>query len=196
MTARGILQLDPTKTALVCIDLQRGILQREWKPHSSEEVLARSIAFIQQFHRHKSLVVLVCVEWDRAFSNAPPGVVDDTSSYPSGGYAAEWSELDPSLPRTNQELVLRKHQWGAFEGTELEQALRRRGIETIVLVGIATNMGIESTARQAYEKNFNVVLIEDAMSSFSAEAHEHSVRSIFPRLGRVRRADQIEWRKI
>jgi nicotinamidase-related amidase len=190
----GVVQLDPKKTALVSIDLQRGILERDWQPYQADEVLERSMTLMEEFHRVGALVVLVHVEWDRDFSNAPHGITDSTGTHPRDGYPSEWSELDPRLPRSTRDLVVRKRQWGAFEGTELESTLRRRGIDTIVLVGIATNMGIESTARQAFEKNFNVLLIEDAMASFSTEAHEFSIGSIFPRLGRVRRAQQLEWK--
>jgi nicotinamidase-related amidase len=84
-----------------------------------------------------------------------------------------------------------KRQWGAFYGTELELQLRRRGIEHIVLGGIATNIGVESTARNAWELGFGQVFAEDAMSSTSAEHHAFAIENIFPRLGRVRSTAQI-----
>jgi nicotinamidase-related amidase len=84
-----------------------------------------------------------------------------------------------------------KRHWGAFYGTELEQQLLRRGIKTIILGGVATNFGVESTARAAFDRGYEILFAEDAMSSISAEAHDFSVRSLFPRIGRVRTVDQI-----
>ena len=81
--------------------------------------------------------------------------------------------------------------WGAFYGTELELQLRRRGIEQFVLGGIATNIGVESTARNAYELGFGMIFAEDAMSSTGPEMHHFAVKNIFPRLGRVRSTAQI-----
>ena len=84
-----------------------------------------------------------------------------------------------------------KHQWGAFYGTELDLQLRRRGVRTIVLCGIATNFGVESTARDAWERNYALVFAEDAMAGLNAEAHQFAITTIFPRLGRVRSTDEI-----
>jgi nicotinamidase-related amidase len=84
-----------------------------------------------------------------------------------------------------------KRQWGAFYGTELELQLRRRGVSRIVLGGISTNIGVESTARNAFELGFNQVLVEDAMSSSNADHHRFAVENIFPRLGRVRSTEQV-----
>ena len=84
-----------------------------------------------------------------------------------------------------------KRQWGAFYGTDLEQHLRRRGIRTIVIGGIATNIGVESTARAAFDQGYEVVFAEDAMSSLSAEVHEFPIKNIFPLMGRVRSVEQI-----
>jgi nicotinamidase-related amidase len=94
--------------------------------------------------------------------------------------------LAPELRPDEQTLVITKHQWGAFYGTELDLQLRRRGLKTIVLGGIATNMGVESTARNAFELGYEQIFVEDAMTSRSAEMHNFAVASIFPLLGRVR----------
>ena len=84
-----------------------------------------------------------------------------------------------------------KHQWGAFYGTDLDVQLRRRGIKTLVLGGIATNFGVESTAEQAWERGYAVVVAEDATSSVSAEMHAFSIGSMLPRLSRIVKAGEI-----
>ena len=93
------------------------------------------------------------------------------------------------------DLRITKRQWGAFHGTELDLQLRRRGIQTIVLGGIATNIGVESTARQGWENGYSLVFAEDAISGMSAEMHEFAVKNIFPRLGRVVPSGEIQLNK-
>jgi nicotinamidase-related amidase len=101
-----------------------------------------------------------------------------------------WTAFAPDLVGEGDHFVVKK-QWGAFYGTDLDLQLRRRGINTIVLCGIATCFGVESTARQAYELGSEQVFIEDAMSSRSAAEHEHTVTRIFPRMGRVRKVADL-----
>jgi nicotinamidase-related amidase len=63
--------------------------------------------------------------------------------------------------------------------------LRRRGITTIAIGGVATNMGVESTARQAHEHGYEVVFVEDITASLSPEMHAFSVETIMPMISRV-----------
>ena len=94
-------------------------------------------------------------------------------------------------PEARSDILITKRQWGAFYGTELDLQLRRRGITQIVLGGISTNIGVESTARAAWEHGYAVVFAEDAMSAQNAEQHRFAVETIFPRLGRVRSTAQV-----
>jgi nicotinamidase-related amidase len=108
-----------------------------------------------------------------------------------GALPPDWSELIPELNRQPNDLVILKRQWGAFYGTDLELQLRRRGLSTIILCGIATAFGVESTARHAYERGFEQVFAEDAMTSRTAESHANAIVNIFPRMGRVRSTAEI-----
>jgi nicotinamidase-related amidase len=103
----------------------------------------------------------------------------------------DWAELLPELGIQASDIVLTKRQWGAFYGTELDLQLRRRGVDTIILCGISTSVGVESTARDAYERGYNQIFVEDAMASGDAEAHRVSVGSTFPRIGRVRSTAEV-----
>jgi len=103
----------------------------------------------------------------------------------------DWSELADGLVEAS-DLKATKRQRGAFYGTDLDLQLRRRGVTTVVIGGIATNMGVESTARTAHEHGYAVVLAEDAATSLSAEMHAFAFEHIFPHLGRVAKADEIE----
>jgi nicotinamidase-related amidase len=100
-------------------------------------------------------------------------------------------DLIPELDRQPSDLVVFKRQWGAFYGTDLDLQLRRRTLTSIVLCGIATEAGVESTARDAYELGYELVFASDAMSGMSPESHANSIERIFPRIGRVRTTDQI-----
>jgi nicotinamidase-related amidase len=97
----------------------------------------------------------------------------------------------PEIAPTSTDIVITKKQWGAFYGTHLELQLRRRGMDTIVLCGVATDYGVESTARFAYEYGFQQIFAEDAMTSRSEEQHNAAVNFIFKRIGRVRKTDEI-----
>ena len=104
---------------------------------------------------------------------------------------ADWADFVDEMKPVEGDIVIAKKQWGAFYGTELDLQLRRRGIRTIVLCGIATNYGVESTARFAYEYGFHQVFAEDAMSSMSTEAHSLAIKHVFRRIGKVRKTAEI-----
>jgi nicotinamidase-related amidase len=183
------LELDPATTAFIVIDLQKGITTRPGAPHASSDVVARCAKLAAACRAKGALVVLVRVAFDAALRDrlTPPA----DQAMPSTPLPPDWSELVPEMTPTPDDLVITKHQWGAFYGTELDLQLRRRGIRTLLMGGIATNFGVESTARDAWERAFHLVFIEDAMSTFDADAHRFSVTTIFPRLGRVRSSAQV-----
>ncbi len=110
--------------------------------------------------------------------------VDQPPAIPPGGFPAGWNEFPPGLMQPG-DLVITKRQWGAFYGTELDLQLRRRGIRTLVLGGVATHIGVESTARQAYEHGYELLIVKDATTSSVAEGHEMSMKHILPRVGRL-----------
>lgn len=177
------LSFDPARTALVLIDLQRGIIARQAEPHPTASVIANSAKLVTTLRPKGVLVVRVRVSFGPGHAKAPRADVDqpnDLSKLPAG-----WDELTDEVPLDPADVVVTKHQWGAFYGTDLDLVLRRRGRDTIILGGVATNIGVESTARDAWERNYRLLLVEDAMSSFAVAAHEMSVKTIFPRIGHV-----------
>ena len=104
---------------------------------------------------------------------------------------SDWANFVPEIGPKPGDYIITKRNWGAFYGTELELQLRRRGIDTIVLMGISTNFGVESTARHAYEMGFNIIFVEDATASFSTESHNFPFNNIFPRIGLIRKTEDI-----
>jgi nicotinamidase-related amidase len=175
--------LVPAETALVVIDLQRGILKMPVAPHAAADVLGRMAQLAAGFRSSGALVVLVRVAFARDGADVLTQPRDSRIMAPR---EPGWDELAPELGADPGDILVTKHQWGAFYGTELDLQLRRRGVRTIVIGGISTNFGVESTARDAFERGYSLVFVEDAMAGVSPEAHAFACQTIFPRLGRVR----------
>jgi nicotinamidase-related amidase len=183
-------QIDLTHTALVLIDLQKGIVSRpELAPYAGADIVANAAKLAARFRAAGAPVVLVNVTPSPDGRDALKPEVD--RSMPRGPFPPDFAELAPGLDVQPGDIRITKRQWGAFYGTELDLQLRRRGIRTIVLAGIATNIGVESTARAAFEHGYNQVLVEDAMASMSAEMHAFAVQAIFPMLGLVRSTEEV-----
>jgi nicotinamidase-related amidase len=186
------LKLEPSRTALVVIDLQRGIVAPPAGPRSAAEVVARAAQLVKAMRAKGGTVVLVHVtpSPDGRDSLAP---ITDAPLQAGGGRSLppDWSELVPELKPETSDIVITKRQWGAFYGTELDLQLRRRGVDTIVLCGISTSIGVESTARDAFERGYQQVFVEDAMAARDADEHRHTVNSLFPRIGRIRSTAEV-----
>jgi len=175
--------------ALVVIDLQKGIVARQTAPHSAADVVARAAQLANRCREVGAPVALVHVAFAPGRVDALKQPVD--SPNPATQLPPDWSDFVPEIGPRDGDIIITKRQWGAFYGTDLDLQLRRRGIKTIALCGIATNFGVESTARDAWERNYEVLFAEDAMSSMEAESHQFAITKIFPRLGRVRSTSQI-----
>lgn len=185
------LTIDPRRTALVLIDLQQGIVGRPLAPRSGPEVVRNASRLAVGFRAAGAAIVLVRVAFQTDFKDALKAPADLPAQFDPSALPPNWTELVPEVGPEPGDIVITKHQWGAFYGTELDLQLRRRDVRTIVLGGISTNIGVESTARSAYEHGYAQVFVEDAMASNSTEAHEFAVRNIFPRIGNVRSTDQV-----
>ena len=181
------MQLSAKNTALVLIDLQKGVLAMPVAPHAAAAVYERSMLLAERFRSAGALVVRVRVSFsgDLADTLRPP--VDQPTNYAS--LPPGWDQFPDSPPPSD--LIITKRQWGAFYGTELDLQLRRRAIGCIVLGGIATNIGVESTARSAAEHGYELVVPEDLCSGMSAEVHAFSFKHILPRLARITSSEAI-----
>jgi nicotinamidase-related amidase len=183
------VRLDPATTALVLIDLQQGIVAMEGAPHSTRQVVQQCAELARKFRKAGAGVVYVRVD----VANFVKLDVDRPSRDPNAPPPpAAAMELMPEAGKEEQDLLITKRHWSALIGTELEWELRSRGVQTIVLGGVATNFGVESTARDAAGLGFDVVFVEEAMTSVSVEAHRFAVDLVFPRIGRVRSAAELE----
>jgi nicotinamidase-related amidase len=181
------LRLDPQKTALVLIDLQNAVVGMNPVPHTAAQVVENSKKLADAFRVHGAPVVYVRVDLND-FMKFP---VDQPHNLGDKPLPAAASEITPSAGFQHGDILITKRHWGAFAGTDLEQQLKSRGIDTVVLTGISTNAGVESTARQGTGLGFAFVLVEDACSSQNAEHHRFAFEHIFPRLTRVRSTDEV-----
>jgi nicotinamidase-related amidase len=182
--------IDISKTALVVIDLQKGIVGRPTQPYVSDLVVKNAATLAKAFRKNGMPVFLIRVtpSPDKKDALRPTTDAQTTWNQPP---SSDWADIVPEMGPKEGDFVITKHQWGAFYGTELDLQLRRRGITTIVLCGISTNIGVESTARFAYEYGYEQIFVEDAMSAMSVEEHAFTVAKIFPRMGRVRKTGEI-----
>jgi len=181
------MQLDAKSTALVLIDLQKGVMAMPVAPHPAKAVYEHSMRLAERFRAARAAVVRVRVSFSSNLVDALRLPVDQPTNY--AALPAGWDEF-PDPPRPSDVLIT-KRQWGAFYGTELDLQLRRRGVRCIVLGGISTNMGVESTARSAAEHGYELVIAEDLCSAASAELHAFSFKHILPRLARITDSEGI-----
>jgi nicotinamidase-related amidase len=171
-----------TKSALIIVDLQKGIVG-DPPMVSMQQVVERSRALIDAFRTHRLPIVLVNV------TGIAPGRTERprrTENFPAG-----WTDFIPELNQQANDIVITKRSWGAFANTPLDAQLKALGVTQVVITGVATGSGVESTARQAYECGFNVTLAIDAMMDPRSEAHDYSLNNIFPRLGETGTAQAI-----
>jgi nicotinamidase-related amidase len=177
----AVSTLDP-RTALIVIDLQKGVVSLR-TVHPIDEVLKHSHALADAFRRYGLPVVLV---------NVNSGAPGRTEQPPSAAQRpADWTDLVSELDPQPTDIKVTKRTWGAFMHTDLEARLRKLGVTQVVVTGVATSIGVESTARQAYELGFNVTLAVDAMTDINGDAHVNSISRIFPRLGETGTARDI-----
>jgi len=178
------LTLDPGTTALVLIDLQRGIASITTQPYSSADVIANAAQLAARFRERGALVVLVNVDPGPRGVLSPRPIAD--VQRPPFEAKPGYTDIVPELHATESDVRVTKHQPGAFHATDLDLQLRRRRVDTIVIGGISTNIGVESTARAGYDLGYNFVFVEDAMAARDAELHAFAVTRYFPTIGRVR----------
>jgi nicotinamidase-related amidase len=178
--------LDP-KTALVIIDLQKGIAAFP-TVHPIRDVTANARRLAEAFRRADLPVVLVTVALSPDGGDALRPRAEVRRSLPM---SPDFAELVPELDASPSDLRIVKRQPNAFFGTELDLQLRRRGITGIVLAGVSTSSGVDSTARAAHERAYNISFASDAITDMDAAAHEFVMTKIFPRIGEIDTTDAL-----
>lgn len=184
----SLSELDPA-SALIVVDLQKAIRAFP-AAHPVDGIAANAGRLAAAFREHGLPVVLVTAagrapgRTERARAMAASGVTPPAPS-------PEGMELLPELAAHPDDIRIVKRTWGAFTGTGLDDQLRSRDVTQVVVLGVATTMGVESTARQAHELGYHVTLVTDAMTDASVDAHEGSVARLFPALGETGTTDEV-----
>ncbi len=186
-----MLDLDPRTTGLAVIDLQSGIVGLPLVPHAAADVVARSVAIARALAAAGGVVALVNVDYAEGYADRPNGISDKPLNLPATGLPAGWAALVPEVDALPAALRVTKRQHSAFFGTELDLQFRRRGIRTVVVCGLATNFGVEGTARDAYGLDYSVVIASDACSSTGPGLHDFALDAILPRIARVRTTAEV-----
>ena len=176
-----LTELD-NNSALVLIDLQKGIIGLP-VAHNAQEIVARAGKLAEAFRKQNLPVVLVNA------TGRAPGRTD--AGFPNFKFPDNWTELADELNASPQDHLVSKQRFGAFIGTDLDEYLRSKGVTQMFIGGIATSLGVESTARSAYDFGYNVVFISDAMTDMKIESHNHALETLFPRMGEVDTTDNI-----
>lgn len=180
--------LKAERTALVVIDLQNGVVNREFTPYSSAQVIENASKLINTFTNKGVFTVLVRVSSVDGKDTLRPSV--DSKSHRSN-FKEGWDSYAPEIANIENVHKITKRQWGAFYGTDLDLQLRRRGIDTIVLCGISTSIGVDTTAREAFQHGYNQIFIEDAMTASRKEEHDYVCKNIFPKIGKIRTTKEV-----
>ena len=176
------------KTALVVIDLQNGIVNRPHSPYTGAQVVQNVARLIDAFEEKGAFVVLVRVSTLDGKDMLKP-ITDSKVTMPE--LPKGWDDIVPELANFKNTYVITKRQLGAFYGTDLDLQLRRRGIDNIVLCGISTGFGVDTTAREAYQLGYNQIFVEDAMTANANEEQDYVCKYIFPRMGRIRTSEEV-----
>ena len=179
--------LDP-ETALILIDLQHGITALPTVA-PSDQIVARGARLADAFRAHKKLVVATRV----AFS-PDGGDVIKTRTATNGADRTptpDYGEFRSELKLGDGDIPITKRGWNAFYGTDLDLELRRRKITGIVLAGISTSIGVESTARAANERGYELTIVTDAVTDTSERAHLNSLEVIFPRIAELATTEEV-----
>jgi nicotinamidase-related amidase len=176
-----VTTLDP-KTALVVIDLQKGIVSMS-TVHPIGKVVEHAGELAAAFRSHGLPVVLVNV------TGGAPGRAEQFRSL--ANLPADWADIVAELNQQPSDHTVTKRTWGAFPHTDLDAYLKKLGVTQVVMAGVSTSIGVESTARQAYEAGFNVTIAIDAVTDMNPDTHINSVTRIFPRLGETGTTQEI-----
>mmetsp|Transcript_15116 Transcript_15116/g.31088 ORF Transcript_15116/g.31088 Transcript_15116/m.31088 type:complete len:246 (+) Transcript_15116:54-791(+) len=189
-TAKGGCDIEPSKTAIICIEFQNEFATEGGKLHDSVKGVMESTNMIDN-------TVDICGAARQAgvkIFHAPIMFAEDHSDNPNkglgilGGCAGgglfttgTWNAdyCEPMIPKDGDVIVAGKKGLDAFPGSDLEEKLKSNGIETVAIAGFLTNCCCESTMRTAYEKGFNVVTLTDCMASQSEEGHKAATEGTF-----------------
>ncbi|MBM9447968.1 isochorismatase [Staphylococcus cohnii] len=175
--------MDFKNTALVLVDLQKGIANTaETAPHSVSTVLNNAAKMVELFRKNEGFIAFIRVDFIDGKDALKPNAM---KSLPGGSPNPDFAEIVDEFGVKSTDYVVSKRGFSGFFGTDLDLQLRRRGIQNIVIGGISTHMGVDTTARDAYQNAYNQYFVSDMMSAPEASLHQFSIEQTFPFMGQV-----------
>jgi nicotinamidase-related amidase len=179
--------LDPTRTALLVMDYQVGLVDRL---PDAQALLERVEATVAEVRARGGHIGWVRVGFDDAdFAAIPPTSVMARVATPERRAAlradAPETQIHSRLSPQSHDVSVRKTRVGAFTTTDLDQQLRDRAVTTIILAGISTSGVVLSTVREAMDRDYQIVVLDDASADPDPETHGFLTRTIFPRYATV-----------
>ena len=197
-------RLDPQRTCVLVFDLLEGHVNKDDASRARyRPVLANAAALLAAARAAGAMVAYAHADHraDRATSvhtirdtdnRLRPLRADDADSHRpllTGGTPE--TQIVAALAPEAADYLIPKHRWSAFAGTYLDLALRARGVDTLVLCGGSTDVGVAATAYAARDLGYHLVMVEDACSSPEQDNHDQFMRRVFPRMARVRSSAEV-----
>ncbi len=181
--------LDPRKSALLLIDLQKDTVPRFAKDQSFMSNVVRILGYVRSV---KMPVFLAQTRRRPDYSDEPRTITDQSlkgsPTQRSMGILVEGAPGTDFMDEMNAQptdYVIDKRRGSAFFASLLDMHLRQLGVDTILVGGISTHLGVESVVRDGRDRDFNMVVLADCCSASSDEAHQYALTKIFPRIARV-----------
>jgi nicotinamidase-related amidase len=179
-------ELDPKRTALLVMDYQQGILDRMEDPDAPA---AKARAAIDTMREAGATIAYVRVAFTEADLEAMPdgAPMARVKAMPAGSMGADspTTQVDERVAPADGDIVVRKTRVGAFGTTDLDQQLRSRGVDTLVLAGISTSGVVISTLVEAHDLDYRLFVLADATADPDPELHASLIGGYFPKRAEV-----------
>ena len=202
----NVNQFDPKKTAMLFFDILNGYVAapepgkpRALKPWIQNAVRLSKAAraaglpvfFAKGNHRpDNATTALLLTDTNNSLTPWPNGEVIKTKMHVIAGDKS--SEVLADLEPQADDYYIVKYRWSAFHQTYLDLALRTRGIDTVIVSGGSTDVGVTSTLYSGRDLDYNMIVASDACgTSHDQRAHDMLMQLVFPRMSRVRTTDQV-----
>lgn len=196
-------KINPNTTVLLFFDMLNGHIKTDNPVTQArfKDVIPNAVGLLAAARKHQMMVAYAHAN-HRDDNGTTASTIRDRDNYQNplredhveqrifGGGTWESSVIDELAPQP-EDYLIPKYRWNAFFQTYLELALRTRGIDTIVLCGGSTDVGVASTAYMARDLDYNIIFASDACSSHQMDCHEFLMDRVFPRMGRVRTSAEI-----
>lgn len=179
--------LDPGRTAVLCMDMQQGIVSIY--AASQQDMISRAAKVLHAARQRGMVVIHIRMGFRAGLPEVstwnPLFNAIRNSPQHQQLFSGEQGEIHPVLGPAPTDIVIVKHRVSAFAGTDLAMILRARQIDTLVLFGIATSGVVLSTLLEASDADFRIVVLRDCCAEMDSEAHHCLLDKVFPRRATV-----------